>query len=147
MIFERSNGLKKWKVKNFQVLLDFGRSANLIQKRHLGANFKLQNSKFPVTWKTANGKFRTTKIAVPDFLLPEFDDRVALKQPFHVCDHELGYDMIIGRETLADLGFIIDFKANQISWNDMKVDMKDPAFFDNKENLTMLAMQAEPEMC
>ena len=108
--------------------MDSGGSANLVQKRHLGENFKLQNSKFPVTWKTANGKFRTTKIVLPEFLLPEFDDRVTLKQPFHVCDHELGYDMIIGRETLSELGIIIDFKSNQISWNDIKVDMKNPAF-------------------
>ena len=79
--------------------------------------------------------------------MPEFDDRVTIKQPFHICEHELGYDMIIGRETLAELGFIIDFKSNQISWNDMKVEMKHPTFFDNKENLALFAFQAEPEKC
>ena len=127
--------------------MDSGGSANLIQKRHIGQNFKLLNSKGPVTWTTANGKFRTNKIVVPEFQLPEFDERVTIKQPFHVCDHDLGYDMIIGRETLAELGFIINFETNQISWNDMKVAMKDPTLFDKKELLTMFALQAEPETC
>ena len=85
-----------------------------------------------MTWTTTNGKFRTTKIVVPEFQLPEFDERVTITQPFHVCDHDLGYDMIIGRETLAELGFIINFETNQISWNGMKVEMKDPTLFDKK---------------
>ena len=55
--------------------------------------------------------------------------------------------MIIGRETLAELGFIIDFEKNQISWNDMNVCMKEPAFFDNKETSSMMATQSEPETC
>ena len=137
----------KTKVKHLRVLLDSGGSANLIQKRHVGQNFKLLDSKGPVTWTTANGKFRTTKIVVPEFQLPEFDERVTIKQPFHVCDHDLGYDMIIGRETLAELGFIINFKTNQISWNDIKVAMKDPTLFDKKEILTMFALMAEPDIC
>ena len=29
----------------------------------------------------------------------------------------------------------------------MKVEMKNPTFFDNKENLAMFAFQAEPEKC
>ena len=50
------------KMKNLRVLLDSGGSANLIQKRHVknknSANVKIVDSKFPVTWETANGKFR-----------------------------------------------------------------------------------------
>ena len=124
--------------------MDSGGSANLIERRHVGKNFEIKNSKRPVTWTTANGKFVTNKLVVPEFHLPEFDERVTIKQPFHVCEHRLGYDMIIGRETLAELGFIIDFEKNQISWNDMNVGMKDPAFFDNKETF-MMATQSEPE--
>ena len=141
------NGKLQRKVKSLRVLLDSGGSANLIEKRHIGENFVTKNSEQPVTWTTANGKFVTNKLVVPEFHLPEFDERVTIKQPFHVCEHRLGYDMIIGRETLAELGFIIDFEKNQISWNDMKVGMKDPTLFDNKEILSMMATQSEPEAC
>ena len=95
-------GKVKGQVKNLQVLFDSGGLANLIQKRHIGQNFKLLNSKGPVTWETTNGKFWTNKIMVPEFQL------VTIKQPFHVYDYDLGYDTIIGRETLAELGFIIN---------------------------------------
>ena len=72
-----------------------------------------------MTWTTTKGKFVKTKLVVPKFHVPEFDKRVTIKQPFHVCEHKLSYDMIIGRETLAKLGFVIDFEKNQIFWNDM----------------------------
>ena len=55
--------------------------------------------------------------------------------------------MIIGRETLDELGFIINFEEGKISWNDMRVDMKDPTLLDNKENIQMFALQAEPDSC
>ena len=109
IVLEKTGKLQR-KVKTLQVLLDSGGSANLIEKRHVGRNFEIKNSKQPVTWTTANGKFVTNKLVVPEFHLPEFDERVTIKQPFHVCEHRLGYDMIIGRETLAELGFIIDFE-------------------------------------
>ena len=53
--------------------------------------------------------------------------------------------MIIGRETLAELRLIINFETSQISWNDMKVRMKDPTFSDNKGILALYASQAESE--
>ena len=140
-------GKTDWKVKNLRVLFDSGGSANLVQKRHIGENFPLLKMKAPVTWSTANGKFHTYKIVVPVIQLPEFDERVDIQQPFHVFENNLGYDMIIGRKTLAELGFIINFEEGKISWNDMRVDMKDPTLLDNKENIQMFALQVEPESC
>ena len=70
---------------------------------------------------------------------------MTINQPFHVCPHDLDYDMIIGRETLVDSGIGINFLEKQITWNDIRVDMKDPTLFDNKENLLSLAAQVDPK--
>ena len=66
IVFETAvKNKEKQKVRNLRVLLDSGGSDNLIQKRHVknenGKSIKLIDSKFPVTWETANGKFCTKK--------------------------------------------------------------------------------------
>ena len=100
-----------------------------------------------MTWKTTNGDFTTDQMVKVDFILPEFTEKVTINQPFHVCKHELEYDMIIGREPLSNLGIVIDFQGKQVIWNDISVEMKDPTLFDIRKNLYSLAMQAEPEVC
>ena len=134
------------KVRALRVLLDSGGSDNLVRAAAVKSLKKL-NSKFPVTWKTANGNFETDQMVNVKFQLPDFTEKVTINQPFHVCQHELDYDMIIGRKTLIDLGIIIDFLNRQIIWNDISVELKDPTLFDNRMNLYSLAVQAEPESC
>ena len=48
------------------------------------------------------------------------------------------YDMIIGRDTLRKLGIILDFDKSKIDWKGMKVEMKDPTFFEDKEKFSLL---------
>ena len=72
--------------------------------------------------------------------LPEFTEKITINQQFHVCPHDLDYDMIIGRATLVELGIGITFLEKQITWNDIRVEMKDPTLFDNKESLLSLGM-------
>ena len=127
-----------------RALLDSGGSANLVRKTAV-KNLKKLNSKNPVTWKTANGKFLTDQTVNVKFQLPEFTEKITVNQPFHVCPHDLDYDMIIGRETPVELGIGIDFLEKQITWKDIRVDMKDPNLFDNKENLLSLSTQVYPK--
>ena len=94
-----------------RVLLDSGGSANLVRKAAV-KGLKKSNAKIPVTWKTANGDFTTDRVVKVDFVLPEFTEKVTINQPFHVCNHELEYDMIIGRETLSNLEIVINLKRN-----------------------------------
>ena len=44
---------------------------------------------------------------------------------FHVAKstHSLGYDMIIGRDLLEDLGIIIDFRNRKLVWDDLSMEM------------------------
>ena len=59
----------------------------------------------------------------------------------------MDYDMIIGRETLIGLGIGIDFKEKQMTWNDIKVEMKDPTLFDIKDHMYLFSLQANPQIC
>ena len=88
-----------------------------------------RKSKNPIKWVTACGNFTTTDVASLEFLLPEFSETAYISSDFHVCDHKIGYDMIIGQETLQKLGIILDFKNGEIGWDNMQVEMKSPTFF------------------
>ena len=85
-----------------------------------------RKSKNPIKWVTACGNFTTTDVASLEFLLPEFSETAYISSDFHVCDHKIGYDMIIGQETLQKLGIILDFKNGEIEWDNMQVEMKSP---------------------
>ena len=55
--------------------------------------------------------------------------------------------MIIGRDTLINMGVITDFKNRLRSWNYTRVEMKDPKLLDNKRNLSSMDLQDEPGHC
>ena len=100
-----------------------------------------------MTWETTNGSFDTTETVETKFILPEFSESTTLTQTFHVCDQKMPYDVILGRNTLQQLGIVLDFKDSVIKWNETSVDMKDPTLLNNKSNLNNLAFYDEPAHC
>ena len=103
--------------------------------------------KIPVTWETANGSFMTSETVTAQIRMPEFNESATGKQTYHVCHQKIPYDVIIGRETLQQLGISLDFKNSQIIWNDSAVEMKQPKLLDNRSNLLQLANADEPSHC
>ena len=100
-----------------------------------------------MTWETANGSFITSKTVTARIRLPEFHESATVTQTYHVCHQKIPYDVIIGRETLQQLGISLDFKNSQIIWNDSAVEMKQPKLLDNRSNLLQLANADEPSHC
>ena len=100
-----------------------------------------------MTWETANGSFMTSETVTAQIRLPEFKESATVKQTYHVCNQKIPYDVIIGRETLQQLGISLDFKNSQIIWNDSAVEMKQPKLLDNRSNLLNLASADEPTHC
>lgn len=100
-----------------------------------------------MTWETANGSFITSKTVTARIRLPEFHESATVTQTYHVCHQKIPYDVIIGRETLQQLGISLDFKNSQIIWNDSAVEMKQPKLLDNRSNLLQLANADEPRHC
>lgn len=114
-----------------QILLDTGAMANTMCTLLVPHHAK-RKSKNPIKWITACGDFTTTDVASLEFILPKFWEQVYISSDFHVCNHKIGYDMIMGQETLQKLGIIIDFKNGEIGWDNMQIEMKSPTFFDHK---------------
>ena len=100
-----------------------------------------------MTWETANGSFMTSETVTARLRFPKFNELATVKQTYHVCNQKIPYDVIIGRETLQQLGISLDFKNSQIIWNDSAVEMKQPKLLDNRSNLLNLASADEPTHC
>ena len=87
---------------------------------------------------TAGGLFTTGKQGTLVFKLPEFSNSKDITWSMDMDNgklEELGYDMIIGRDSLFSLGMIIDFKYSVIRWgeNDIPMNRTKLAKNDRKE--------------
>ena len=60
------------------------------------------------------------------FSLSKFSNSKIIEWKFNLAEREnLGYDMIIGRDLLGQLGMIIDYKNKLIEWEGTKIPMRD----------------------
>eukprot|EP00957_Ditylum_brightwellii_P186913 14233476-Ditylum_brightwellii.AAC.1 len=104
-----------------------GASTSIVHKNYCTSisKYRLKHN----TWATAVGEFETWRKARIKFQFPEFSKSKEIGWSFHVeksnpNDDTLGYDMIIGRDLMTDLGIIIDFKDGYIIWDGIKCPMK-----------------------
>jgi len=83
----------------------------------------------PQIWRTSNGTFKTTKVGRFEMKFPMFSESklVKLKPDIISMPRETSppvYDMIIGIETMQDLGIILDFSNNQITLDGATIPMR-----------------------
>jgi hypothetical protein len=57
--------------------------------------------------------------------IPELHDNRVIEWEFHVTKSMGAYDMIIGRDLLDDLGFIINFSEHTVTWDEASMPFKD----------------------
>ncbi len=112
--------------RDLRVLLDSGSSHSMASTR-CTKGVKLTQLKKSRTFETAGGDFKTTSEATLNFNLSEFSESKLVNWTFSVFpDSEaLGYDMIIGRDLLENLGVIMDFKKSSVNWEGIEIPMKD----------------------
>ena len=79
----------------------------------------------PVEWKTPAGTFLTSTVRTVKFKLSSFSDHWSITWDFYICkeDQNIGYDLIIGRDLLLELGMILDFKNKLLNWDGIVIDM------------------------
>ena len=104
------------------ILLDSGASksiifANLAKRLHKSKTGKTQ-------WSTVAGAVETTHATRVNFKLNEFSTSRVVEWTFHAAEKEFNYDMIIGRDLLTELGLILNFKLQTVSWDEYKIPMK-----------------------
>ena len=105
-----------------KILLDSGASGCIINKK-LIKKLKLKDSK-KTSWNTAAGVFKTEGTAKIDMILPEFYESRLISWKAHVTPQDCGYDMIVGRDLLQELGMNINFSTNSVEWEGATVPMK-----------------------
>ena len=104
--------------------LDSGSFGSLIESKFAK---KLRKKRgVPVTWNTAAGAFTTNHVAKINMQLPEILDALTITSDLHLADRILPrYDMVLGRDVLAELGIILDFENGQLNKGDIQIPMMD----------------------
>ena len=102
-------------IKPATVLLDIGTSSWLITS-DLVKKLRTKMEK-PTLWSTAAGDFKTSGISKISFQLMELSPTAELQWKLHVHKGQLnGYDMILGRDILTEIGIDLCFSDQMIRW-------------------------------
>ena len=77
--------------------------------------------------------------------MTEFSSRNIINHHFHVKNNKgesgIGYDMIIGRELMVQLGLTVNFKHQFLQWDGATLHMKEPRGLIGKSNLNKRDMR------
>lgn len=111
-----------------KVLFDSGASHSLIHSNCLPENCVPDVLTQSAQSSTAAGNFDTSRqVILKDIYLPEFDRSKRITGcEARVFDAPCQYDVILGRDFLFNIGFIIDFDAKDMKWLGQNVLMQDP---------------------
>jgi len=111
------------KQKTIRVLLDTGSSGDLLFIKK-GSQKYIPTMKRAIaqSWGTSNGTFQTKKVGVIDISFPEYSASKSVKLTPDIVEYEVGaqaplYDLIIGKQTLHDIGAVLDFREKTITIN------------------------------
>ena len=110
------------KIKTIKALLDSGSSSTLISQQY-AKKLRLRTEN-KTKWKTTAGEFTTSFKTKIEFSLPELHERRIITKTMHVTPNHMGYDMIIGRDLLEDLGIDIKFSTSSILWDFAEIPMR-----------------------
>jgi hypothetical protein len=121
--FATKNGSRR-KPVTLVALLDSGASLTLVSEK-FAEGLKLKQSKQGSVWTMPAGKLKTNKVFTTQMSLPELHDNRVIEWTFHVIPKTGAYDIIIGRDILHDLGFILDFDQSEVHWDHASIPFKD----------------------
>jgi hypothetical protein len=116
-------------VKLWRVLLDSG-SDVFIQK---GSNYASTKRRISSQrWRTSSGTFHTDKVGNVDILLPEYSNLKYISVKTDVVeydgtrgDQKSTYDLILGVNTMRELGIVLDFDTLKITIDKITLPMRD----------------------
>ena len=102
------------KIVTLKALIDTGASATLIQSKYVHNLHQTRDTK--TQWKTAEGKFHTSKTIKAEYTMPELHDQRIISHDMHVTNADIGYDVIIGMDIITSLGITIYGDNCTIKW-------------------------------
>jgi len=130
------------KQQTIRVLLDTGSSGDLLFVRKRSQKYiPTLKRAVPKSWGTSNGTFKTNKV---DEITPSFIE-YSLSKSVHltpdIVEYDAGataplYDLIIGKQTLHDIGAVLDFKEKTITIDGILLPMRNIVNLQLKPSVT-----------
>ena len=117
-------GKKNRKIKHegLKVLIDTGCDSSMAIEKYASSKRKEKESNYV----TGSGVLKTKYESEIHFTLPEFSDKKIIRWNFNITDSkDLGYDIIIGRDILIELGISLSFKNKSVKWEGISIPMRD----------------------
>ena len=106
----------------------YSRATNIMIKRQHTKPYERNICSNKVEYSTAVGPYCITHDVKVPFCIPEFSIRKIILHYFQIVNNEgksgIGYDMIIGRDLMVQLGLLGDFKLQVLQWDGTTVPMK-----------------------
>jgi len=103
------------KQKTIRVLLDTGSSGDLLFVRKGSQKYiPTMKQAVPQSWGTSNGTFKTNKVGEATLSFVEYSLSKSVQLTPDIVEYDAGamaplYDLIIGKQTLHDIGAVLDF--------------------------------------
>ena len=121
------------------------KATNVMIKIKHNKHYELKIRSNKVEYSTAAGLYCTTHDVKVHFCMPEFSSSKIINHCFHVNNNKgelvIGYDMIIVRDLMVQIGLMANFKRQVIQWYGAIVHMKEPISFLGKSDLTKRDMR------
>jgi hypothetical protein len=130
------------KNKTIRVLLDSGSSGDLLfMKKGSSKRISIVKRIVPQSWGTSNGTFVTDKVGNIKISFVEYSaSKKVCLQPdivkYSPGDHAPMYDLIIGKQTMHDLGVKLDFREKTITIDKILLPMRNIINLQLKTRIT-----------
>jgi hypothetical protein len=121
------------KNKTIRVLLDSGSSGDLLfMKKGSSKCISIMKRVVPQSWGTSNGTFITNKVGNIKISFVEYSASKKVRLQLDIVEYSPGdqapmYDLIIGKQTMHDLGVKFDFQKKTITIDKILLPMRNIA--------------------
>jgi hypothetical protein len=130
------------KNKTIRVLLDSGSSGHLLfMKKGSSKRIFVVKRVVPQSWGTSNGTFITDKVGNIEISFVDYSASKKVRLQPDIVEYSPGdqapmYDLIIGKQTMHNLGVKLDFQEKTITIDEILLPMKNIANLQLKPRIT-----------
>ncbi len=123
-------------------MLDTGSSGDLLFIRKGSKKYiPTMKKAVPQSWGTSNGTFQMKKVGTIDISFMEYSTSKLVCLTPDIAEYEVGapsplYDLIIGKQTLHDIGAVLDFKEMTITIDSILLPMRNIVNLQLKPSVT-----------
>ena len=148
---EQANSRREAKKNSWRILLDSGSDGDILfrQRGTKSHNVPYTKRLHPQTWHTSNGLFQTTKVGDFEVVFPEYSRSKRFRIHPDIVEYENedeahAFDLIIGIQTMTELGIVLDFKTRYITIDEIKLPMRKLEDLQTRQQRSAILSATEP---